>query len=94
MLNCFEIHSALELSRTALLCCRLAASRLYEAARWQLATFHTVRQTNRLTYIPALHLYCIPGIWTSKNKSIELFTLKKAIGSYSNKDGDGYENVT
>ena len=26
----------LELSRTALLCCRLAASRLREAARWQL----------------------------------------------------------
>ena len=29
-----------------------------------------------------------------KKKSIELFTLKKAIGSLSNKDGDGYENVT
>ena len=66
MLDRFEIHSALELSRTALLCCRLAVSRLGEAARWQLATFHTVRQTNRLTYIPALHLYCIRGIWTSK----------------------------
>ena len=38
-LHRFEIHSAcenLELSRTALLCCRLAASRLREAARWQL----------------------------------------------------------
>ena len=36
MLHRFEIHSALELSRTALLGCRLAASRLREAARWQL----------------------------------------------------------
>ena len=36
MLHHFEIHSALELSRTALLGCRLAASRLREAARWQL----------------------------------------------------------
>ena len=35
MLLRFEIHSALELSRKALLCCRLAASRLHEAARWQ-----------------------------------------------------------
>ena len=35
MLHRFEIHSALELSRAALLCCRLAASRLHEAARWQ-----------------------------------------------------------
>ena len=66
MLHHFEIHSALELSRTALLCYRLADLRLREAARWQLATFHTVRQTNRLTYIPDLHLYCITGIWTSK----------------------------
>ena len=66
MLHHFEIHSALELSRTALLCYRLADLRLREAARWQLATFHTVRQTNRLTYIPAPHLHCIPGIWTSK----------------------------
>ena len=32
----FEIFSALELSRTALLGCRLAASRLREAACWQL----------------------------------------------------------
>ena len=66
MLHHFEIHCTLELSRTALLRCRLAVSRLREAARWQLATFHTVRQTNRLTYIPASHLYCLPGIWTSK----------------------------
>ena len=29
-----------------------------------------------------------------KKNSIELFTLKKGIGSLSNKDGDGYENVT
>ena len=36
MLHRFEIHSALELSRTALLCCRTAASRFREAARWQL----------------------------------------------------------
>ena len=36
MLHHFEIHSALELLRTALLCCRLAASSLSEAARWQL----------------------------------------------------------
>ena len=35
MLNGFGIHSALELSRTALLGCCLVASRLYEAARWQ-----------------------------------------------------------
>ena len=35
MIHRFEIHSALELSRAALLCCRLAASRLHEAARWQ-----------------------------------------------------------
>ena len=66
MLHRFEVHSALERSRTALLCCRIVASRLREAARWQLTTFHTVRQTNRLPYIPAPHLYCIPGIWTSK----------------------------
>ena len=33
MLHRFEIHSALELSRTALLGCRLAASRLREASR-------------------------------------------------------------
>ena len=33
MLRRFEIHSGWELSRTALLCCRLAASRLHEAAR-------------------------------------------------------------
>ena len=32
-LHRFEIHSALELSRTALLCYCLAASRLHEAAR-------------------------------------------------------------
>ena len=87
MLDRFEIHSALELSRTALLCCRLAVSRLGEAARWQLATFHTVRQTG-----PTLILYT--GYMDIKNKSIELFTLKKAIGSLSNKDGDGYKNVT
>ena len=31
MLHRFEIHSALELSRTALLCCRFATSRLREA---------------------------------------------------------------
>ena len=36
MLHRFEIHSALELSRTALLGCHLAASRPCEAARWQL----------------------------------------------------------
>ena len=36
MLHRFEIHSALELSRKALLGCHLAASRLREAARWQL----------------------------------------------------------
>ena len=36
MLHRFEIHSALELSRRALLGCRLAALRLREAARWQL----------------------------------------------------------
>ena len=36
MLHGFEIHSALELSRAVLLCCRHAASRLREAARWQL----------------------------------------------------------
>ena len=36
MLHRFEIHSALELSRPALLVCRLAALRLREAARWQL----------------------------------------------------------
>ena len=35
ILHRFEIHSAWELSRAALLCCRLAASRLCEAARWQ-----------------------------------------------------------
>ena len=35
MLYRSEIHSALELSRTALLDCCLAASRLCEAARWQ-----------------------------------------------------------
>ena len=35
MLHRFEIHSPLELPRTALLCCRLAASRLRETARWQ-----------------------------------------------------------
>ena len=29
-----------------------------------------------------------------KKKSFELFTLKKVTGSLSNKDGDGYENVT
>ena len=29
-----------------------------------------------------------------KKNSIELFTLKKGIESLSNKDGDGYENVT
>ena len=29
-----------------------------------------------------------------KKNSIELFTLKNAIESLSNKDGDGYENVT
>ena len=34
-LHRFEIHSALELLRTAFLCCRLAASRFREAARWQ-----------------------------------------------------------
>ena len=38
MLHRFEIHSTLnELSRTALLCCRLAASHLCRAACWQLA---------------------------------------------------------
>ena len=36
MLHRFEIHSALQLSRMALLGCRLAASRLRKAARWQL----------------------------------------------------------
>ena len=29
-----------------------------------------------------------------KKKSIELFKLKKAIGSLDNKNGDGYENDT
>ena len=36
MLHRFEIHSALQFSRMALLGCRLAASRLRKAARWQL----------------------------------------------------------
>ena len=36
VLHRFKIHSVSELSRTALLGCRLAASRLREAARWQL----------------------------------------------------------
>ena len=35
MLHRFEIFLPLEQSRTALLGCRLAASRLREAARWQ-----------------------------------------------------------
>ena len=35
MLHRFKIHSALELSRTVLLGCRCAASRLREAASWQ-----------------------------------------------------------
>ena len=34
MLHGFEIHSVLELSRAVLFGCRLAASRLREAARW------------------------------------------------------------
>ena len=40
MLHRFEIHSALELSRKALLGCHLAASRLREAARWQKSTLY------------------------------------------------------
>ena len=36
VLHRFKIHSVSELSRTALLGCRLATSRLREAARWQL----------------------------------------------------------
>ena len=35
MLHRFKIHFFSELSRTALLGCRLVASRLHEAARWQ-----------------------------------------------------------
>ena len=35
MLRRFEIHSALKLSRTAILYCRLTASCLGETARWQ-----------------------------------------------------------
>ena len=35
MLRRFEIHSALKLSRTAILYCRLTASSLGETARWQ-----------------------------------------------------------
>ena len=35
ILHRFEIHSAVELLRTPFLCCRLAVSRLREAAPWQ-----------------------------------------------------------
>ena len=60
MLHRFEVHSALERSRTALLCCRIVASRLREAARWQLATFHTVRQTNNKQLLD--EVFVISGI--------------------------------
>ena len=45
MLHRFDIHSALELSRTALLCCRLAASRLCKATRWQLSLTNLLKLT-------------------------------------------------
>ena len=49
MLHRFEFHSvsALELPRTALLCCRLAASHLREAARWQSSRSTTARKLGR-----------------------------------------------
>ena len=43
--------SALELPRTALLCCRLAASRLREAARWQSSRSTTARKLGRWLYL-------------------------------------------
>ena len=45
MLHRFDIHSALELSRTALLCCRLAASRLCKGTRWQLSLTNLLQLT-------------------------------------------------
>ena len=43
LLHRFEIHFVLELSRTALLGCCLAASRLRKAAHWQEESFNSVQ---------------------------------------------------
>ena len=52
MLQRFEISSALELSRTALLDCRLTASRLREAASWQsVATDKSLKQSWSLSLV-------------------------------------------
>ena len=45
MLHGFEIHSALELSSTISLSCRLATSRWRGAARWQLLLFFLFKNT-------------------------------------------------
>ena len=57
MLHRFEIHSALQLWRTAILCCRrFAASRLREAARWQL--MHSYRNLNEYYEVLKLTRSC------------------------------------
>ena len=63
--------------------CSLAVSHLPHSSSNQKADLHSG---------PTLTLFT--GYMDIKKKSIELFTLKKAIESLSNKDGDGYKNVT
>ena len=57
MFHLFKIHSVLEFSRaaTALLCCRLAASRLRAAARWQWRGWNVLNTT----CLPFTSLECL-----------------------------------
>ena len=70
MLHRFEIHSALELSRPALLGCCFAALRRREAARWQLPwdvliyfnRWHDSISMPQVYYSSTLVDYVVPGI--------------------------------